>query len=174
MLRDFENWGGPKSWLSLGISLGPWGSRYICLLKMRFFGTANLLGDYFNNRQCAATQVHLTYIAPIYWRTKSSTVARIGKVRKLKHSWNLNWFVVHAANSASIVIWRRGIVPFINWRSVYSSRSGYSGYSGFPVIIHFPLVPTFWSFRLSGSSGFPVVPAFRSFWLFSCRSCHRE
>jgi hypothetical protein len=34
----------------------------------------------------------------------------------------------------------------------------------------FLVVPVFKSFKLSGHSGFTVIPAFRSSWLFSCRS----
>jgi hypothetical protein len=49
-----------------------------------------------------------------------------------------------------------------------------NGHQSFTVVIVFPVILAFRSFRLSGHSGFPVIPAFRSFLLFLNRSDQRK
>jgi hypothetical protein len=109
------------------------------------FWYSKLLGDYFNNRQCAATG------SPIYWRTKSSSTYRQSAQTK---AFLKSKLVRYACCKFGHLTKGHRSVYKLTERLFQSLRL----FRSFRISGHNTV---FRSFQLSGRSGFPVVPAFR-------------
>jgi hypothetical protein len=103
-------------------------------------------------------QVHLTYIAPIYWRTKSSSAYRQSvQTKPFLQSKLVRYACCKFGQHSHLTKGHRSVYK-LTGRLFQSLRL----FRSFRISGHNTV---FRSFQLSGRSGFPVVPAFRSFQL---------